>query len=143
MANTELINLPRARLRVHRQLAKLEPLVACYHEKLARIEAKIQATDPKLWSPPRRYRSTPYFARQELPRLALAILREAEEPLAIRDIAWRAVAEKGNRFPDRSTMKETRVRLQQFLGKLDRRGVSRKIGIGNATQRVLMERESP
>ncbi len=80
------------------------------------------------------------FARQELPRLTLAILRTAREPLAVRDIARKALAAKGVRFPDKRVWKTTRVRLQQYLGQLDRRGVTRKVDAGNATRRVLVPR---
>jgi repressor of nif and glnA expression len=78
------------------------------------------------------------FKRQELPRLVMSILREAREPLAVRDIARLALAAKGIRYPEPSIMKRTRVRLQQYLGKLDQRGVTRKVGSGNRTRRVLM-----
>jgi hypothetical protein len=37
-------------------------------------------------------------------------------------------------------MKTTRVRLQQFLGQLDKRGITRKIGRGNSTRPVLATR---
>ena len=61
-------------------LVKLEPAVADYHIKLARVEAAILAIDPRLWLPPRRYKRNPVFKRQELPRLTMAILREAKYP---------------------------------------------------------------
>jgi hypothetical protein len=93
--------------------------------------------DPQLWLPPSRYKPNPVFARQELPRLTLTILREAREPLAVNDIARLALATKGVKYPEPRVTKTTRVRLEQFLGKLDRRGVARKEGSGNATRRVL------
>jgi len=136
----DLPTLRRKRRRIHAQLDKLEPLLAGYRAKLSDINAAIHALDPQLWMPPRRYAVNPVFARQELPRLALSILREADGPLAVRDIARSALASKGVRFPDRRTLKLTRVRLQQFLGKLDRKGVTRKVGSGNGTRRALIGR---
>jgi hypothetical protein len=69
--------------------------------KLAAIEARILALDPQLWLPSRRYKQNPVFAHQELPRLTLAILREAREPLAARHIARLALAAKGGGIPSR------------------------------------------
>lgn len=75
-----------------------------------------------------------------MPQLTLAILREAREPLAVRDIARRALAAKGVRHPEPRVWKTTRVRLQQYLGKLDHRDVIRKIGSGNSTRQMLITR---
>jgi hypothetical protein len=91
MPDTALASLRR----ICANLAKLEPLVADYHAKLAAVDAAILTLDPQLWLPPRRYKPNPVFKRQELPRLTLAILREAKGPLAVRDIAHLALAAKG------------------------------------------------
>ena len=96
--------------------------------------------DPQLWLPPRRYKPNPHFARNELPRIAMAVLREAAEPLATKVVALRALATKGVMTPDRRTMKVTRTRLLQFLSKLDKRGITQKVGSGNRTKRILAER---
>ncbi len=66
----------------------------------------------------------------------MTILRQAREPLAVRDTARRALAAKWVRFPDRRAMQTTRVRSQQYLGALDQRGVMRKVGSGNGPRRV-------
>jgi hypothetical protein len=96
-------NLRRARIRIHRQLE--EPLLAAYHFKLAHVEAQIQALAPGLLLPTRHrtYQPNPYLMRGELPRVALAILREAGEPLPIRVIAARALARKDCRTPTRAS----------------------------------------
>ena len=57
--------------------------MAGYHAKLAEVNAAIQAIDPQLWMPPRTYQRGTIFARNELPRLALAAMREAGEPLPV------------------------------------------------------------
>lgn len=121
------------------QLAKLEPLVAGYHSKLARIDAGIQELDPQLLLPPRRYRKNPYFERGELPRLAMQIMREAGEPMRVRDIAIRALAMKGIHYPDRVAMRRARKGLQHFFIAAAKRGTVRTIGWGKETRRELVE----
>jgi hypothetical protein len=61
--------------------------------------------------------------RGELPRVALAILREAGNPLPIRVIAARALARKDCHAPTQRIFKMTRVRLQQLFGRLERKGL--------------------
>lgn len=140
MPNRELANLRRARSRCHFRFKQAEALVAGYETKLATLEAQMMELDPQLWLPPRRYKPNPHFARNELPRIAMAVLREAAEPLATKVVALRALATKGVMTPDRRTMKVTRTRLLQFLSKLDKRGITQKVGSGNRTKRILAER---
>ena len=75
--------------------------------------------------------------RGELPRVALAILREAGEPLPIRVIAARALARKDCHAPTRRIFKMTRVRLQQLFGRLERKGITYSVGTGSGTRRGL------
>jgi hypothetical protein len=93
-------------IRIHRQLDKLEPMLAAYHFKLAHVEAQIQVLAPELPLPTRHptYQPNPYFMRGELPRIALAILREVGDPLPIRVIAA-ALALKDCRAPTRHIFK--------------------------------------
>ena len=139
MPESDLARLRKARRRIHRQLDKLEPMLAGYKVKLAAINAAIHVLDPELWLPPRRYQPNPIFARNELPRLALAIMREAGEPLGVAVITRRALAAKGVRFPDRRTVKVTKNRLHNALIALDKRGVTFKVGTGNDTRRGVTE----
>jgi hypothetical protein len=141
MVDPPLKKLRAKRIRIHRQLDKLEPMVAAYRAKLAEVEAAIQALAPELPLPTRHrtYQPNPYFARGELPRVALAVLREAGEPLPIRVIAARALARKGCRTPTRRVFKMTRIRLQQLFLRLDQRGMTVKGGTGNETRRMLTE----
>ena len=127
---TPLGNLRRKRIRIHRQLDELEPLLAAYHITLAPVDAQIPALAPELPLPTRHrtYRPNPHFMRGELPRVALAILREAGEPLPIRVIAARALAQKDCRAPTRRIFKMTRVRLQQLFGRLERKGLTYSVG---------------
>ena len=77
------------------------------------------------------------FAMPELPRVALAILREVGDPLPIRVIAARALALKDCHAPTRRIFKMTRVRLQQLFGLLDEKGITYSVGTGGGTQRGL------
>ena len=73
--DSQLTKLRRKRIRIHRQLDKLDPLVAGYRAKLVEVEAAIQALAPELPLPTRHrtYQPNPHFARGELPRVALTI----------------------------------------------------------------------
>jgi hypothetical protein len=139
MVDPPLKKLRAKRIRIHKRLDKLEPKVAGYRAKLAAVEAAIQAPAPELPLPTRHrtYQPNPYFVRGELPRIAVAILREAGEPLPIRVIATRALARKGCATPDRRVFKITQVRLQQLFLRLEARGVTFKVGKGNGVKRGL------
>ena len=137
MPDTELQSLRRKRRRICAKLAKLEPLVADYHAKLATVEAAILAIDPQLWLPPRRYKPNPVFARGELPRLAMAIMRAEGRPLPVAVIARRCLAAKGEAMPVPRLVKVTKNRLHNLLLAWDGRGLTVKVGSGMATRRGL------
>jgi hypothetical protein len=120
--DTDLTKLRRARSRAHFALKQAETLAQTYRDKLAGIEAAIQAIAPDLQLPVRLRKPSPIFARGELRRFALDMLREAGRPLAIREIALAALAAKGVKFPNRRTMKATRVRLREAFGAFEARG---------------------
>jgi hypothetical protein len=75
MRDSELTKLRRKRQRIHRQLDKLEPLLAGYHGMLRDTEARILELAPELNLRMRTYLPNPIFARGELRRLALDIVR--------------------------------------------------------------------
>ncbi len=104
---------------------------------MAQCEARILELDPQLWLPPRRYQPNTIFARKELPRLALEIMRAEGAPLPVAVIVRRALAMKGLECPDRRTVKLTKNRLHNALLALDKRGVTVKVGRGNGTRRGL------
>ena len=138
MKDSEITKLRRARTRVHWQLHKLEPMVAGYKAKLADLEARIAAIAPDLLLPPRRHAPNPYFARRELPRLILDIMREANGPIATKTIALRALAMKGCPLPDPRTMRRTRVLISKTFAHWAKRGLVASVGSGNTTRRVLV-----
>ena len=63
MLDPRITKLRHARARINRVLERLEPVIAGYREKLAGIEAEIQAIAPELKPPPRRYKPNADFAR--------------------------------------------------------------------------------
>jgi hypothetical protein len=65
------------------------------------VEARIQEMAPELQPPTRHrtYQPNPYFARGELPRVALAVLREAGERDAAGDSIVYELADKGGAKP--------------------------------------------
>jgi hypothetical protein len=139
MPNPELTNLRRARSRCHFRLKQAEELAEGYRTKLAALEARIQAIAPDLQLPVRFRNPNPIFARGELIRLALDMLREAGGPVSIRDLAVGALAAKGVRFPDRRTMQYTRNKLRAALNRLAERGLVVSVGTGKGTKRVLVD----
>jgi len=137
--DSPLTKLRRARSRCHFALKQAERLAESYRDKLADLEARIQAIAPDLQLPPRLRKPNPIFERGELRRLAIDMLRVAGRPLAVREMAVGALKVKGIRFPDRRTMKATRVRVREIMGGLERRGLTRAVGTGNATRRMLLD----
>lgn len=117
---TDLEKLRRTRSQIHRQLDKLEPLLAGYQAKLAEVEAGIRAIAPEL-DIPKRFRD---FRRGELPRFAMDVRRGADGPLPIRVIAVRVLAMKGIPLPGTTLRRRTRHRLRIILAAFDRRGVT-------------------
>jgi hypothetical protein len=115
MDSRTFANLRRKRLYIPKQLNRWEPLVARLMASLAETDAAIQAECPDLNLPPRFHKPNRVFAVGELPRLVREIMREADEPIAVRDIAVRALARKGVTLPGPGTMKRTRTRIQQIF----------------------------
>jgi hypothetical protein len=143
MSRTDLEKLRRTRSQIHRQLDKLEPLLAIYQAKLAEVEAGIRAIAPELGIPKRFRDPNPIFRRGELPRLAMDVLRGADRPLPIRVIAVRVLAMKGIPLPDPTLRRRTRHRLRCILAAFDRRGITLRVGEGNGSTRSLTYRTEP
>ena len=68
------------------------------------------------------------FARGELARLALDIMRGTGEPLPISAVAAGILAAKGIALPGPHTMRLTRRRLQQMFSTWGKRGAGRARG---------------
>jgi len=138
MGDSELTKLRRARTRCHKALKQAEEPAQGYRDKLAALEARIQAIAPDLKLPARFHRPNPYFVRGEPRRLAIDMPREAGHPLAIKEMALAALKAKGVRFPDRRTMRIARTRLRDTFAKLEARGRAATVGAGKAMRRTLV-----
>ncbi len=137
MPHTQLGNLRRARSRVHMRIDQHERMLQGYRDKLASLEAEIHAIAPELALQPARRRSNPVFARGELTRFALDVLREEGAALPIRVIAVRVLAIKGHLLPEPRLRRTVRHRLRQMFVALDKRGVTVKVGDGNEAARAI------
>ncbi len=129
MPNQRLARLRRARVICNKQIVRLESLLAYQRTRRDAIEADIQAIAPELWLPPATRKRDPIFKRGEMPRLALQVLREAGEPLAVSVIARRVLQAKGIELPTMAVQRRTRagcgwifLRAGQARGGADRRG---------------------
>lgn len=136
MDSRTLANLRRKRLYIHKQLNRLEPMVARLQASLDETNARIQAEVPELL-PPRFHKPNPIFGIGELPRLVREIMREAGGPISTRTIAVAALARKGVTSPGPGTMKRTRMRIGQLFVAWGPERV-RKVGRNKDTRRVLV-----
>jgi hypothetical protein len=89
--------------------------------------------DPETIRPKRVYRRNQYFARNELSRLCLGVLRTAAgEPLNTDAIAGRVIGAKGFNATDRVLRATIRDQVGDIVKRLHRRGEVEKIGHGRA-----------
>jgi hypothetical protein len=99
MRDRRLERLRHARVVCNENIAKLEARLAYQCGRWDEIEAEIQAIAPRLRLPTPNRNPNPMFKRGDTPRLSLAVLREAAEPLAVSVIAWRVSRAKGIERP--------------------------------------------
>lgn len=119
-------------------MPKHERMVAIYREKLTSIEAQIHEISPELDLPHRFRKPNPHFARGELPRVVMDVMREAGKPLPVAVIAVRALARQGVMLPGPTLRRYMRKRVRECLGKMEKRGLVQTIGSGRATRRGLV-----
>lgn len=135
--DSPLMKLRRVRSRIHARLKQLEPMVARYHEKLAEVEAAMRAIDPDVKMAPRFHPPNPHFAKGELPRIVRAIMREANGPLATKEVALLALARRGVTEPDKRLLTQTRKVVATLFSQWGKRGMVAKVGSGKDGKRVL------
>src|SRR5664279_4789977 len=86
------------RAEISGQIVELEAKIGRLRADLANLDAAIRlltpGAEPGAILPKRAYKRTKYFARNELSRLALDIMRKAQGPLAAREIAVAAMRAK-------------------------------------------------
>ena len=129
MPETEITKLRRARIRCHKSLKQTEALLTGYQAKLAAIEAAIYAIAPELDLPLRFRKPNPIFARGEFSRFILDVLREAERPSTMREIAARMLERKGVVVIDASLREYICHRLSCQLSVLGKWGMIQMVGV--------------
>jgi hypothetical protein len=96
--------------------------------------------DPETIRPKRLYRRNRYFARNELSRLCLGVLRTAAgEPLSTDEIAGRVIAAKGFDAADGILRAAIREQVGSIVKRLHRDGAIENIGAGPAKWQLAAE----
>ena len=91
--------------------------------------------DPEVIRPKRAYRRNRYFARNELSRLCLGVLRTAAgELLSTDDIAGQVIAAKGFDAGDAILRAAIREQVGSTVKRLNREGAIDNIGAGRASR---------
>ena len=91
--------------------------------------------DPETIRPKRVYRRNRYFARNELSRLCLGVLRtEAGELLSTDDIAGRVITAKNFDAADAILRAAIREQVGSTVKRLHRQGATENIGDGRASR---------
>jgi len=91
--------------------------------------------DPETIRPKRAYRRNRYFARNELSRLCLGVLRTAAgDLLSTDDITDRVIADKGFDAGDKILRAAIREQVGSTVKRLHRRGTIENIGAGRASK---------
>ena len=91
--------------------------------------------DPETIRPKRAYRRNRYFARNELSRLCLGVLRTAAgEPLSADDIANRVIVAKGFDPADSALRAAIRDQIRSIVKRLHRDGAIGNTGAGRASK---------
>ncbi|HET9146831.1 MAG TPA: hypothetical protein VFN77_02155 [Acetobacteraceae bacterium] len=129
MPETEITKLRRARIRCHKSLKQAEVQVERFQTKLAEIEAAIYAIAPEIDLPLRFRKSNPIFARGEMSRYVLDVLREAERPLTMREIAARMLERKGVVVLDPGLREYICNRLSCQISVLHKRGLIEMVSV--------------
>jgi hypothetical protein len=95
--------------------------------------------DPETIKPKRAYRRNRYFARNELSRLCLGVLRTAAgEPLSTDEIAGRVIAAKGFDAEDAILRAAIRDQVGAIVKRLRRDGGIENVGAGRASKWKLL-----
>lgn len=115
------------------QIVDLEQRIGRLRADLANLDAAIRlltpGAEPGLIPPKRAYKRTKYFARNELSRLALDIMRKAQGPLAAREIAVAAMRAKNLPMGSDALCATVTDMLLVALRSLTKRGSVVKTGV--------------
>jgi hypothetical protein len=118
---------------------KMQRLLDQHRADLTHIDGalRVLATDldPETIRPKRIYRRNRYFARNELSRLCLSVLRTAEgELLSTDEIAGRVIAGKGFDVEDAILRAAIREQIASTVKRLHRNRAIENIGAGRASK---------
>jgi hypothetical protein len=132
--------LREKRARVSAIVAKLERQLDQHRADLAHIHGVLRLFepdhDPEAIKPKRTYaKRTRYFARNELSRLILGALRDADgKPLSTDEIAGQALAAKGFEAADAIMRAAVRKQALSMLRGYRKRGVVNQTGLGRGVR---------
>jgi len=143
MTEPHVVTALRAkRAEISGHVADLERKLARHRANLANIDATIRlfapTLDPDTIPPKRTYRRTRYFAKGELSRRVLDILRNAnKKPLATADIVCSIMTGKGFPLDEGALSSAVTDMALTVLRRLCKRGTVTKSGISRNVQWVL------
>ncbi len=124
---SEITRLRRRRHNLKHQAARHGARLADTMERLKAVEQELQTLDPRLDLTPPERTPNPYFARKELGRLILGVLREAEKPLRRGELVIRVLAAKGAPIPPKGMLEYVHHRVPCILLGLKRRGIVERL----------------
>ena len=131
-----VLRAKRAEISGH--ILELDKRIAQLRADLANLDAAIRllspGTDPGAIPPKRAYKRTQYFARNELSRMALDIMRKAQGPLAAREIAVAIMKAKGLAMGDDRLCATVTDMLLVALRSLTKRQAITKTGVSRNAQ---------
>jgi hypothetical protein len=143
MADSHIITaLREKRAKVAGCIARVERQLDQHRADLSHIDGVLRLfepdRDPEAIKPKRSYKRTRYFARNELSRLVLGILREANGKLISADeIANRALAAKGYDAADAIMRAAVRKQALTVLRAYRKRGTVEQRGLGRGVRWTL------
>jgi hypothetical protein len=140
MPESPIGKLRHRRATILRRIAPLERKLILQRARLALVEAAILQLWPTLDMPLPQRKLPQVFAKGELTRMALDMLRRAGRPMAMGEMVRGCLAVKGLRFPDRQRRSATERHLQNAFARFEARGLTKRVGRGRQTLRALVER---
>ena len=139
MADLHVISaLREKRALVAGLIEKLERKLEQHRADLTHIDGVLRLfqpdRDPAEIKPKRTYRRTRYFARNELARLCMDVLRDAPGLITTDEIAAQVIAAKGFEMADATLRASIRDQLLTVLRVARRRGTVEQMGLGRGVR---------
>ena len=136
---TTALRTKRAEISGH--IHDLDKRIARMRASLMNIDAVLRllspGSNPDAIPPKRPYRRTRYFARNELGRIALDVMRKVQGPIAAREIALPIMQRKGLSTEDAALCATITDMLLPALRNLVKRGTVTKSGRGASVKWAL------